>query len=216
MPVSIDQFVQQLTGSGLLSEEDVAALRSELAPQDTEQFARELVKRKKLTAFQAQKIYSGSGKSLVLGNYVLLDKLGQGGMGMVLKAEHRRMKRVVALKVLSPAIIKSKEMVARFHREVQAAAKLEHPNVVAAYDADEANGTHFFVMQYVEGQDLSSLVKKRGPFPIDKAVHCILQAGAWIGVRPQARRDPSRHQAGQLAARFDGGREDPRHGPRAN
>jgi serine/threonine protein kinase/formylglycine-generating enzyme required for sulfatase activity len=176
MPVSLDQFVRHLADSSLLSLEDASSLRSEWKPADAEQFARELVKQKKLTAFQAQQIYSGKGKTLVLGNYLLLDKLGQGGMGMVLKAEHRRMKRVVALKVLSPNVVKSKEMLARFQREVQAAARLEHPHIVAAYDADEANGTHFFVMQFVDGNDLSSLVKKKGPLPPDRAVHCLLQA----------------------------------------
>ena len=77
---------------------------------------------------------------VTLGNYVLLDNLGQGGMGMVLKARHRRMGRVVALKVMSPASVKSPDAVKRFHREAQTAAKLTHPNIVTAFDADEAKG----------------------------------------------------------------------------
>ena len=76
---------------------------------------------------------------------------------------------------------------ARFQREVEAAAKLSHPNIVAAYDADEANGVHFLVMEYVEGSDLSALVKKNGPFPVAKAVNYILQAARGLGVRPQAK-----------------------------
>src|SRR4029079_11107268 len=126
---------------------------------DGEQLAPELVRQKKLTAFQAQQIYQGKGKSLALGDYAAPHTLGQGGMGMVLKAEHKRMKRLVALKVLSPAVTKSPDAMNRFQREVEAAAKLEHPNIVTAYDADEANGTHFLVMQYVDGTDLSALVK---------------------------------------------------------
>ncbi len=113
---------------------------------------------------------------LVLGNYVVLDKLGQGGMGVVLKAEHRRLKRLVALKVMSPNIVKTPEILMRFHREVEAAAKLRHNNVVATDDADEAKGTHFLVMEYVEGSDLSALVKTNGPLSVSQAVHCILQA----------------------------------------
>src|SRR6185369_1273125 len=109
-------------------------------------------------------------------NYVILDKLGQGGMGVVLKAEHKRMKRLVALKVLSPAFTKTPEALRRFQREVEAAAKLRHPNIVAADDADAAGGVHFLVMEYVEGSDLSALVKKSGPLPVEKALHCILQA----------------------------------------
>ncbi len=178
--IPLDQFVRQLDDSALISADDVAALidslPAEKKPQDGEQLAKELVRLKKLTAYQAQQIYAGKGRTLVLGNYVILEKLGQGGMGLVLKAEHRRMERLVALKVLSPKVTKSPEAVRRFQREVKAAARLEHPNIVTAYDADEAGGTHFLVMQYVEGSDLSSIVKKSGPLPLDQALDCILQA----------------------------------------
>jgi formylglycine-generating enzyme required for sulfatase activity/serine/threonine protein kinase len=180
MAIALDQFVRQLVGSSLMSADEVAALIAALPadkkPHDGEQLARELVRQKKLSAYQAQQVYAGKGQVLVLGNYVILDKLGQGGMGLVLKAEHQRMKRLVALKVLSPKVTKTPEALKRFQREVQAAARLEHPNIVTAYDADEAAGTHFLVMQFVDGTDLSSLVKKRGPLPLDQALDCILQA----------------------------------------
>lgn len=180
MPLTVDQFTQRLTSSGVMSADDlrdwIAAVPIEKRPSDGEQLARELVKQKRLTAWQAQAIYSGKGSSLTFGNYVILDKLGQGGMGMVLKAEHQRMKRVVALKVLSPDAVKTPEAVRRFEREVQAAAKLEHPNIVTAYDADRANNTTFLVMQFVDGDDLSAIVKKTGPMAVDRAVDCVLQA----------------------------------------
>jgi serine/threonine protein kinase len=176
MALSLDQFCSQLIDSGLLSAEELSKLRESHQPADAEALARLLVKQKVLTAYQAQQAFAGKSRALVLGNYVILDKLGQGGMGMVLKARHRRMDRIVALKVLSPNVVKSPDMLARFHREVKAAARLEHSNIVAAYDADEARGTHFFVMQFVEGADLSSIVKKKGPLPVDQAINCILQA----------------------------------------
>ncbi|MFO1041718.1 MAG: protein kinase [Planctomycetaceae bacterium] len=180
MPLTVEQFSQQLTSSGVMSADDLqkwlSSLSIESRPGDGEAMARELVAQKRLTAWQAKAIYGGEGASLILGNYLILDKLGQGGMGMVLKAEHKRMKRVVAIKVLSPAVIKDEQALRRFHREVEAAAKLEHPNIVAAYDADEAKGTHFLAMQYVNGTDLSAFVKKHGPLPVDRAVNCILQA----------------------------------------
>ena len=103
--------------------------------------------------------------------------------------------------------------VARFQREVEAAAKLGHPNIVAAYDADEANGVHFLVMEYVEGNDLSALVKKNGPFPVGKAVNYILQAARGLEFAHGEGRRPSRHQAGQPAAGQKGRRQDSRHGP---
>ncbi len=180
MALSTDQFRDHLTASGLLTAEDVSALLASLPedklPKDGEQLARELVKQKKLTKYQAEQIYAGKGKGLVLGNYTILEKLGQGGMGMVLKAEHKRLKRLVAIKVMSPAAVKTPDALKRFHREVEAAAKLRHPNVVATDDADEAKGTHFLVMEYVEGSDLSALVKRKGPLPVAQAVQCIVQA----------------------------------------
>jgi serine/threonine-protein kinase len=126
MPLPLDEFVQQIVASRLLSADEVRALIDSLPPdqrpQAAEQLARELVRRGKLTAYQAQQIQAGQGRSLVLGNYVILDKLGQGGMGLVLKAEHRRMKRVVALKVLAPQVVRTPELLRRFQREVEAAA----------------------------------------------------------------------------------------------
>jgi tRNA A-37 threonylcarbamoyl transferase component Bud32 len=121
-------------------------------------------------------LFQGKTKGLVLGNYVLMEKLGQGGMGMVFKARHRKMGRVVALKVLSPSVTKNPRAVKRFQREAHAAAQLQHPNIVGAYDAGEDKGIHFLVMEYVDGSDLSSLVKKQGPTSIAQAVDCILQA----------------------------------------
>jgi len=180
VPQTTDEFVKQVASSGLMSSDDVLAfidaIPGESRPSDGEALERELVKQKKLTRFQAEQIYAGKGTSLTLGNYVILDKLGQGGMGMVLKAEHKRMKRLVAIKVMSPAAVKTPDALKRFHREVEAAAKLRHPNIVAADDADEAKGTHFLVMEYVEGSDLAVLVKKQGPFSVDQAVRYIIQA----------------------------------------
>ena len=180
MAVSIEQLVDQIAERGLLARDDVQALLNALPagerPQDAGQLVQLLLDRNKLTAYQAEQISAGESSSLVLGNYVILDKLGQGGMGKVFKAQHRRMDRIVALKVLAPRFTEEPEALARFQREVKAAAKLEHPNIVIAYDADESGGTHFLVMQYVDGTDLARLVRQHGVFPLNKALSCILQA----------------------------------------
>jgi serine/threonine protein kinase/formylglycine-generating enzyme required for sulfatase activity len=180
MRLTVEQYTQQLAASGVMSEDELrawlASVPVEQRPQDGKALARALVKDKRLTKFQAEQIYAGKGSSLTLGNYVLLDKLGQGGMGMVLKAKHKRMGRIVALKVMSTVAVNSSDAVKRFHREVQTAAKLIHPNIVTAFDADEAKGTHFLVMEYVEGDDLSQLVKKHGPLSIEQAIECVIQA----------------------------------------
>ena len=113
---------------------------------------------------------------LVLGAYKIIRKLGQGGMGMVFLAEHQRMKRLVALKVLPPQLTRQPAAIQRFQREVHALARLSHPNIVTAFDADEARGLHLLVMEYVDGTDLSVLVKKQGPLPVDRAIDFIIQA----------------------------------------
>src|SRR4029077_10570670 len=119
----------------------------------------------------------GQAKGLIFGEYTVLDKLGEGGMGLVFQAQHRYLKRTVALKVLHRAVTTSEEAVKRFRREVEAMARLSHPNVVAAYDANQQEGTYYIVMEYVDGTDLSRLVKEGGVLPVDKAVDYILQAG---------------------------------------
>lgn len=180
--VSGEEFLKRAVESELVTQEqiDAAIAKNGSDISTAEEYAKALVREKLLTAYQAQSIYKGRGRQLILGNYVILDKIGEGGMGLVLKAEHKRMKRVVALKVLSPSVSKSPELTARFQREVRAAARLDHPNIVTAFDADEAGKTHFFVMQYVDGVDLASRVKKKGPFAVDKAVDCIKQAAAGL------------------------------------
>ena len=178
MEISLEQFSRQLVESGLISAKDIdAALKtfSGRSSRGAERLARLLVRQKKLTAYQARKIYRNQAERLVLGNYVILDKLGQGGMGVVYKARHRRMGRLVALKVLSPQVTKSRTAVARFHTEVRAAARLNHPNIVTAYDADESSDRHFLVLEYVAGTDLAARVRKHGPLPVEQAVECVLK-----------------------------------------
>jgi serine/threonine protein kinase len=177
MAVALEQFVKQLEDSGIIDGDTLKDfILPKKSPKGAEDLARDLVRRKKLTKFQAEEVYKGNAKSLVLGNYVLLDRIGAGGMGQVFKAHHRRMDRFVAVKLLPPAMTKDQAAVARFEREVKAAAKISHPNIVAAHDADCANGVHFLVMELVEGSDLSALVKKRGPLLVEQAVGYILQA----------------------------------------
>jgi 1-deoxyxylulose-5-phosphate synthase len=130
--------------------------------------ARELVEAGLLTAFQAERVLAGRARALRLGKYRLLDRLGAGGMGRVYKAEHRLMRRVVALKVIGRARHPARAA-ARFRREAKAAAALSHPNIVTAYDAATARGLLFLVMEHVEGVDLERLVAAAGPLPVPLA-----------------------------------------------
>lgn len=110
-----------------------------------------------------------------LGEYDLLEQIGEGGMGAVYKARHRRMNRIVALKVLSPRIVGTPQAIERFQREVQTISQLSHPHIVTAFDAGEDQGVHYLVMEFVAGQDLSSLLRERGRLPVTEALRYILQ-----------------------------------------
>ena len=109
--------------------------------------------------------------------YRVVAALGAGGMGTVYRAEHRLMDRPVALKVIRVDLLDSTALVERFRREVKAAARLgSHPNVVAAYDAEQAGATHMLVMEFIEGTDLARLVDRRGPLPVGEACEYVRQA----------------------------------------
>jgi serine/threonine protein kinase/Leucine-rich repeat (LRR) protein len=177
MATALETIVKQLSDSGIIAQGKLENFIPPNAhPKDIEELLRELHKQNLLTKFQAQQVAAGKIKALILGEYTILDKIGAGGMGQVFKALHRRMDRTVAIKTLPSATMKDAAAIARFEREVKAAAKLRHPNVVAADDAGHANGVHFLVMEYIDGRDLSALVKKDGPFPVGKAVNYVLQA----------------------------------------
>ena len=90
-------------------------------------------------------------------------------MGAVYQAEHRLMDRPVALKVINRSLTDNPKAIERFHREVKAAAKLLHPNIVTAYDAEQAGETHFLVMEFVPGVNLGQLVAEQGRLPVVKA-----------------------------------------------
>jgi serine/threonine protein kinase len=110
-----------------------------------------------------------------LGNYQIMATLGEGGMGVVLKAQHVRMERIVALKVLRSQAVQSPVVVSRFQKEVRAAAKLVHSNIVTAYDADEVDGVHFLVMEYVNGFSLAEVLAKSRKLEIDDVLNYVIQ-----------------------------------------
>jgi serine/threonine-protein kinase len=143
---------------------------------DPQALGAELVRRGWLTEYQVSRLVNGKGAELILGQYVLLDPLGEGGMGEVFKARHHKLDRLVAVKLIRKDHLGNPDAVRRFHREIQAVAQLSHPNIVAAYDADQSGDLHFLVMEYVEGTDLSRMVRQCGPLPIAHACEYIRQA----------------------------------------
>ena len=173
-------LVKNLIDSRLMTQEEIQRFQRALPPEkqaiEAAEFARELIRRGKLTKYQVEAVCAGRVGGLVIDQYVVLDKIGQGGMGLVVKAQHRTMKRLVAIKALQAERVKSAEAVQRFRREVETAAKLSHPNIVTAYDAREQDGVNYLIMEYVDGHDLAMTLRQRGPLPMETAVDYCLQA----------------------------------------
>ncbi len=123
-------------------------------PSEPAELAARLVKDGVLTEYQARQILKGKSQGLIFGSYVILEFLGKGTMGKVYKARHRMMGRVVALKILDSRYVSSStRSLARFQREMQLVGRLDHPNVVRAFDADRVADCHFIAMEYVAGYD---------------------------------------------------------------
>lgn len=118
--------------------------------------------------------------------YKLVARLGRGGMGVVYKALHVHLGKVVALKLMTADRMRIPLAVARFHREMKAVGRLEHPNLVRAFDAGEVDGAPFLVMEYVDGMDLSTLEKEQGPLSIADACELIRQAATGLHVAHQS------------------------------
>lgn len=191
----VQDFLTELERLHLLDEGLLRSVRLGPLPTEARALAGDLIRRGWLTPYQANQLLQGKGAGLLLGSYVLLERLGEGGMGQVYKARNWKLGRVVALKVIHrdrlgrprgdcddaflaafPDLKKlhaerkaEPPIVERFRREVRAAAQLSHPNIVHAYDAEHHGETLFLVMEFVEGTDLGRLIESSGPLPVPLA-----------------------------------------------
>jgi serine/threonine-protein kinase len=172
-----DTFLTHLRQSGLLSSAQLKDLESRLPDSSRGRVvARTLIEQGLLTRFQAEQLLAGRSSGFFLDQYRILDHLGQGGMSRVFKAEHRTMGRIVALKVLSPTLLRTDRAQELFLREVRAVAMLVHPNIVTAFDANQCDGRYYLVLEYVNGLNLDQYVREKGPLPVSVACDFIRQA----------------------------------------
>jgi response regulator RpfG family c-di-GMP phosphodiesterase len=162
-----------------------ARAQEEARQQDSsEHLLNKLVEQKLLTAYQASCIQAGKTSGLVLGNYRVLERLGAGGMGVVFKAEHLLLRRMVALKVLPNPFEDDLQLLPRFLSEIRSVARLQHPNIVAALDAGRTPGSelesarYYFAMEYVPGADLEQHVLRGGALPVDRACQVVCQVAS--------------------------------------
>jgi eukaryotic-like serine/threonine-protein kinase len=162
-----------IRGSGVLGERQLVEIKGKIVqgdyPLDSVDLAERLVNDKVITSFQAKRFLSNKPQGLIVGRYIILDRIGSGSMGRVYKAHHQMMDRVVALKIIAPEIASNDRVVARFQREMKLVGRLDHPNVVRAYDADQVQKILYIVMEYVAGKSLAERLKK-GPIPVAEMI----------------------------------------------
>ncbi len=192
--VGSDKFLDLLRQSSLV-ESDVlektladmgpAAVATE-TPDGGAALADKLVEANLITPWQRAKLLEGRHKGFFLGRYKLLGLLGAGGMSSVYLAEHTKMHHRVALKVLPQSRVNDSSYLARFQREAQAAARLDHKNIVRAYDIDNEGNIHYLVMEYVQGRDLQTIVSDDGPMDFDTIAEYIRQAAEGLEHAHQA------------------------------
>lgn len=184
---SVEKLAELLEKSGLIEPERLKQALDEVrgpdgrwTVDDASAVLNRLITAGLITSWQAGKFLDGLYKGFFLGKYKLLDHLGTGGMSSVYLAEHVLMRRRVAIKILPKHRVRDSSYLDRFYREARAAASLDDPNIVRAYDVDCEGDIHYIVMEFVSGHDLQQLVKQAGPLPYEKAADYIRQAASGL------------------------------------
>jgi len=175
--MNAEDLLERLVSTGIVrpaaGTDDAYRTNAEL---ETDSILEDFVRLGLLTPYQVDVIRSGRLNDLVLGDYIIRDELGRGGMGVVYRAWHRLMDRDVALKILPTSATERSAAFERFRREVRAAARLKHPNVVACFDARKEGQRHFFAMEWIDGKDFARIVRDEGPLSVELAIDCVEQA----------------------------------------
>ncbi len=189
----VEVFLELLRRSGLVEKDRlqsvIAAVKRRAAsgsPVEVDAVIQSLVEADLVTRWQCDRVLEGRYRGFFLGKYKLLDHLGSGGMSKVYLAEHVLLQRRVAIKVLPHERVKDASYLARFQREAQAAAALDHPNIVRAYDVDHDGDFHYLVMEFIEGRDLQRIVHDDGPLKYTVAAEYIRQAALGLAHAHQA------------------------------
>jgi serine/threonine-protein kinase len=179
-----ERLAQALVGRGLVTAEEVQACRSRRAGDPgPKALLTRLVAGRALTRAQARRVYRELTALLgeQIPGYQLLEKLGQGSMGVVFKARQVSMNRLVAVKILHGKLASSERFLERFVREAHLAARLSHNNVVQAIDVGSAGPLHYFVMELVEGQTIRKRLDAGEVFEEREAVDIVLQVAQALG-----------------------------------
>lgn len=175
---SADELLHTLRGCGLFTPERFAALTQDLARAggDPPALMRHLVQHDWISVYQLRKVIHGKAAELFIGPYVIVDKVGEGGMGRVYRARQVRDDREVALKIVRSNLLSNPVVRGRYEREARAAAALRHPNIVTVLDAGTADGKCYLAMEFVDGVDLARLLRQYGVLSLAEAAEYVRQA----------------------------------------
>jgi serine/threonine-protein kinase len=170
-------LLQVLLRVELLTPEQVEQVARELAPlyEEPRDLGQYLVEIDWMTAYQLHLLFEGHWNELRVGPYFIMDRLGEGGVSEVFKAWDTQRGRVVALKVLRQHLAAQSDAAHQFQQELQAVTRLNHPNVVKTFDADQLGRLHYFAMEFIEGTDLDRYVQRHGPLEFEEACDYIRQ-----------------------------------------
>jgi eukaryotic-like serine/threonine-protein kinase len=176
--VTNDALLDVLQRCNLLAPEQLGKLRALLDHHegDASEVSKTLVERNWLTSFQANQLLLGRSEELVVGPYIIIDRLSKSSRSEVYKARHVESECVVALKVIRADRLATPIAVNRFLQEMAALAELEHPNIVQCWDGDKAGEAYYCAMEFVEGTNLATLVEVHGRLSVPVAADHIRQA----------------------------------------
>jgi serine/threonine protein kinase len=175
MELTVQNMCGLLIRSKLLTPDGVKAMYArwqadaKTAQGDVAQFGKWLAANQYITSYQSALLARGQADCFFLNEYKILDRIGQGRMAGVYKAQHY-LGQLVAIKVLPPSRAKDVQMFARFQREAKLALYLKHPNIVRGFQVGETNGLHYIVMEYLDGETLDEALNRRGKLLPGEAV----------------------------------------------
>jgi serine/threonine protein kinase len=175
---SITLLVEEFQRLRLLEPPQQAELTESLRRRfpDVRDLARELARRDWVTPFQLQRVCQGRGRELLIGPYLILDRLDNGGIGPLFKARHERTKCLVSIQVVREEWLALPNAVARFHKDFHTASKLNHPHIAQVFNVAQMGRVHYVVLEPLEGLDLDRIVGQFGPLPVERACQFVGQA----------------------------------------
>jgi eukaryotic-like serine/threonine-protein kinase len=175
---SVPAFLHALRTSRLLDPSQLNEVKGKIAPavRNPEALAERLVRRGWLTAYQVERLFEGTDDDLVVGRYRILELLGEGGLCQVFKAWDTGNRWIVALKVVHAGLRTQPEVLAQLRQEVEVMARLDHPNFIKVLQAPTDEASYYFAMEYVDGIDLSKVLKHTGPLPMAQVCDYVRQA----------------------------------------